>query len=99
MCQENAAEIANASLTINQTISDLHDNLVEIPLSCKTEDKVVKHILYTFTANALGAIDDYVDQVYSIVDIVVPIPEQIAEFRKFASGIPLSQAIVVMFCW
>ncbi|CAK9082448.1 unnamed protein product [Durusdinium trenchii] len=84
--EENAAEIANASLTINQTISDLHDNLVEIPLSCKTEDKVVKHILYTFTANALGAIDDYVDQVYSIVDIVVPIPEQIAEFRKFASG-------------
>lgn len=84
--EDNAVEIADACLTINQTISQLHDNLLQIPLSCKTDNKMAKQILYTFTSNALGAIDDYVDQVYSIVDIVVPIPDQIKKFREFASG-------------
>ncbi|CAJ1382997.1 unnamed protein product [Effrenium voratum] len=84
--EENAIEIANASVTINQTITDLHDALQQIPLSCKTESRAAKQVLFTFVSNALGAIDQYVDQVYSIVDIVVPVPDQISKFREFAEG-------------
>jgi len=85
--EENAIEIANVSLTINMTISTLHDNLLQIPESCKMEEhKAAKQIILTFSHKALGAIEDYVEQVYAYVDIVVPIPEQIEKFRSFASG-------------
>ncbi|CAE7471402.1 grpE [Symbiodinium natans] len=79
--QDNAIEIANASMTINDTVTHLHDSLLEIPMTCKTDSKAAKQVLYTFVHKALGAIEQYVEQVYFIVGTIQPIPEQIGKFQ------------------
>lgn len=101
---DNAVDIANASLTINETVTNLHDKLLELPLTCKTDSKAAKQVLYTFVHSALGAIDDYVEQVYFIVETVQPIPDQIGKFKNlthrakpFFASLPLAPLWLVAF--
>ncbi|CAE7942269.1 grpE [Symbiodinium sp. KB8] len=100
---DNAVDIANASLTINETVTNLHDKLLEVALFLVIP-RAAKQVLYTFVHSALGAIDDYVEQVYFIVETVQPIPDQIGKFKNlthrakpFFASLPLAPLWLVAF--